>query len=61
MKQDNERTDMANDAESGGEFVLVVFWQYGTHDIIWLAVMSNSVSEKLVLFHIHTVVPVIVV
>ena len=46
VKQDNERTDMANDAESGGEFVLVVFWQYGTHNIIWLAVMSNSVSEQ---------------
>ena len=35
------RTDVADDAESRGEFVLLVFWEYGTHYVIWRFTMSN--------------------
>lgn len=31
------RTDVADDAESRGEFVLLGFWEYGTHYVIWLS------------------------
>ncbi len=27
-------TDVSDDAESGGEFVLFGFWEYGTHYVI---------------------------
>lgn len=32
---DHGRTNVADDAESGGEFVLLGFREYGTHYIIW--------------------------
>ncbi len=35
MKCDHERTDVANDGESGGEVVLFGFWEYGAHYVIW--------------------------
>ena len=31
---DRGRTDVADDAESGGNFVLLGFWEYSGHDII---------------------------
>lgn len=47
---DHGRTDVADDAEPGGEFVLLIFWEYGTHYVIWWAVSNVLFNTVLCVF-----------